>query len=111
MLRDMDTRSVKSRREFLQQIALVGAMGGIAAACHSKPTLLGCTDVKTLSDADKQMRTTLQYIDKSPDAAKACRGCNFFQKPAMADICGGCTLVKGPISPGGSCTSWVQKAT
>jgi hypothetical protein len=101
---------MKSRREFLQQLALAGALGGVIAACKSKPALLDCTDASALSDADKQMRTTLQYADKSPDPAKVCSGCNFFQKPAMADICGGCTLVKGPINAGGHCTSWVQKA-
>jgi len=102
---------MSSRREFLQHLVLAGGIGGLLAACHPKPAQVDCTDVQALSDADKQMRTTLQYIDKSPDPAKICGGCNFFQKPAMVDICGGCTLVKGPIATAGHCTSWIQKAT
>lgn len=100
---------MKSRREFLKQLALASALGGVVVACKSQPALLDCTDVSTMSDADKLLRTTLKYVDKSPDPAKICSGCNFFQQPAMTTVCGGCTLLKGPINPGGNCTSWVQK--
>ena len=102
---------MNTRREFFSQVILASGAAGILAACKtSSPALLNCEDASALSDADKAMRTTLKYVDKSTDPAKICSGCNFFQKPSQENACGGCTLVKGPINPGGLCSSWVQKA-
>ncbi len=100
---------MNTRRDFLKTIALGSAVASIVAACHSTPKELSCADTSALSDSDKMMRTTLKYEDKSTDASKQCSACNFFQKPATEGTCGGCTLIKGPINPGGKCSSWIAK--
>ena len=70
---------------------------------------LTCTDETGLSDAEKSMRTTLQYSDVSADPSKTCDGCALYTQ-GPAGKCGGCTLLKGPIHPKGTCTSWAKKA-
>ncbi len=66
-----------------------------------------CDDVSGLSDADVNLRTTLQYVDESPDTEKTCKNCALFVIPEGESPCGTCTLLKGPIAAGGYCTSWV----
>lgn len=68
-------------------------------------------DLSGLSDADLQMRQTLQYVDKSPHPDKQCTGCQLFVPPEGDAPCGGCQIIKGPISPEGYCTSWAAKTT
>lgn len=84
--------------------APVGA--GAPAAAGEGPN---CTDVSALAEADKTMRTTLAYVDRSTIAEKSCKGCQLFIAAADAAGCGTCSVVKGPISPLGYCNSWVQK--
>ncbi|MFM2154055.1 MAG: hypothetical protein RL199_2490 [Pseudomonadota bacterium] len=100
------------RRTFLKAAFGVGAAATSLVAlggCSSGPKALSCTDTAGLSPAELAMRQQLKYVDQAPDAAKACSGCQFFQSKGP-DVCGGCTLVKGPINPKGWCSSWVQKA-
>jgi hypothetical protein len=98
-----------SRREALRSALLFGAAAmapAVLAGCGKKE--LTCTDTSGLSQSDLQMRTALQYVDKSPEAGKECDNCAQFE-PAGADKCGACKIVKGPISPKGYCKSWSQK--
>lgn len=106
-----------SRREFMHHSLLLGglAAGGAAVlgvACGSSggAAALTCTDTSALSEADKGLRTQLQYVDRSPDPTKTCLACRFFTAPQSATACGSCSLVKGPINPQGKCSSWVAKA-
>lgn len=71
---------------------------------------LTCTDVSGLSAAEKQARTSLKYVDKSPHKEKHCSNCQLYKAPAKAGSCGGCTVIKGPINPAGYCNSWAKKA-
>lgn len=53
----------------------------------------------------QQLRTTLQYVDESPQSDKFCRNCAQY----VADqhgACGGCNVFTGPVQPGGYCLSW-----
>lgn len=84
------------------------AGGAAPAADANKP--LDCTDVSALSDADKGTRTGLQYVEKAADPAKECDKCALYTAPAGGSGCGGCTVVKGPINPKGSCTAFAPKA-
>lgn len=98
-----------SRREMLRSAALVGTAGLLPAwllGCGKKE--LSCTDTAGLAAADLTMRTTLGYVDASPEGAKSCANCMLY-KPAAADACGGCQVVKGPINPKGYCKSWAAK--
>ncbi len=103
-----------SRRDFLHQSLLLGGLAAgsaavLGSACGSGGGTLACMDTTGLTDAEKAMRNQLQYADRSPDPTKVCSGCRFFVANASANACGTCTLVKGPISPAGHCTSWVVK--
>jgi hypothetical protein len=108
-----------SRKDFLVKglvtgAAVVGA-GAILAACKkeekkAEASAASCNDVTGLSPDDIQQRTNLQYVDQTPDPSKRCDGCALYVAPAAGATCGGCNLIKGPISPAGYCTSWVQKS-
>ncbi|MCE9599584.1 MAG: high-potential iron-sulfur protein [Spirochaetia bacterium] len=104
-----------SRRDLLKKGALVGAAGvavSFLAYCKKKAVeepmaeMDACSDLSSLTAAEKEMRTTLKYADKS-DKADTCAGCQFFT--AGTSACGKCTILKGPIMPGGWCASWAKK--
>ena len=117
-----------SRRKFIEN-AMLGAgatltMGYLVAGCkpgdqaaapaNTAPAAGGdtfsCEDVTGLSDGDKATRTSLNYVDKTADPAKDCKGCALYLQPAGGAKCGGCSVVKGPIHPLGHCTAWAPKA-
>ncbi len=98
-----------SRREMLRASAIAGAAGLVPAwlvGCGKKE--LSCTDTAGLSAADLTMRTTLGYVDASPEPAKNCANCMLY-KPGAPEACGGCQVVKGQINPKGYCKSWATK--
>ena len=98
-----------SRREALRSALLFGAAAmapAVLAACGKKE--LTCTDTSGLAASDQQMRTALEYVDKSPMPGKECDNCMHFE-PAAPDKCGACKILKGPIHPKGYCKSWAQK--
>ena len=81
----------------------LGACGGDQQAGS------GCVDPDHLTDAEKSMRASLAYSDKSPDPAKQCRGCTYFTSAADSAACGTCQILNGPVSVTGHCTSWSAK--
>jgi hypothetical protein len=100
-----------SRREVMKRtlavLPLAAGSGYLLSACGEKA--LDCTDVSTLTDAERTARTNLAYADASPHGEqKHCLNCRFYQ--GGPDACGTCQLVKGPINPKGYCNSWVAKA-
>ncbi|MFZ0453245.1 MAG: twin-arginine translocation signal domain-containing protein [Ignavibacteriaceae bacterium] len=70
-----------------------------------------CSDLSGLSAADKETRELYRYVADSPHEDKKCHLCNYFIPPENNAPCGTCQVVKGPINPGGYCTSWVKKMT
>lgn len=123
----MDKKSV-SRREFVQGGLALGSVAGVllltGVGCDSskpaaqgsgagsapQPVAAGCNDVSALSDADKQTREQLKYVDASVIAAKNCDNCQLFVAAEAGKPCGGCKVVKGPINAKGYCTAWAAKA-
>lgn len=99
--RDVSQSNLISRRAAVRNLIVIAA-GSALVACKKD---LACTDN---APEDMPTRTSLEYVDKSPNAAKVCSGCQLF-KPAAPDTCGACAVVKGPINPMGFCKSWVQK--
>ena len=69
---------------------------------------LSCSDTTGLSAPDLQVRTALVYADVSTEPGKACSSCQQFL-PGEAGACGTCKVVRGPISPNGSCKAFVAK--
>jgi len=121
------SNSILSRREFLHT-SVITSVAGVAllnVACNSpksandpgmekkeEPAAAGggCTDLAGLSDADKQTRTQLKYIDVSDQPGKNCENCQLFVAAEAGKPCGSCKVVKGPIAAGGNCSAWAKKA-
>lgn len=98
-----------SRRDVLKRSLAVIAVGSaVVAACKKEGGSLTCTNTAGLSPTDLATRTTFAYQDHSTDPNKKCQRCQLFQA-AAPNACGGCTLVKGPINPDGSCTAFVAR--
>ena len=128
----MDTKDI-SRRHFIQRMSLFGAVGigasSLLAGCgggEQKPEAAAeeaapaaeeaqtaesftCTDTSGLTEMELTMRNTLQYVDASPDREKACGLCALFVAAVAGQNCGTCTIIKGPIHPKGTCTSFAPK--
>ena len=120
-----------TRRDFLLRASVFGgaAVGGrtILAACGgqesapeqpaaapggsaSPQTASGpCGDLTGLTEQEKQMRTALQYAEATPIAEKRCDNCQLYIVPEAGAACGGCKILKGPITAAGYCTSWAAK--
>ena len=91
----------------LLHIVALGSTSSMLVACSKER--LTCTDLADLNVAAKQLRAALEYKDSSPEAdAKSCANCQFYG-PAPEGECGTCTLIQGPINPGGYCNSWAPK--
>ena len=97
-----------SRRDALKRSLVVLAAVPVALEACKKDEALTCTNTSGLPAADLATRTTMNYVDRSADPNKACSRCQLFQAAAPGQ-CGGCTLVKGPINPAGSCTAFVAR--
>lgn len=124
-----------SRRDFLLRTSALGAValgsGAILSACGGgqeqphdpgamedhmpgeEPMMAdaACDDLSGLTDADIQMRETLQYVDVSTKEDQLCSNCQLYVVPEGDAPCGGCQIIKGPIAPGGWCSSWAAKVT
>jgi len=122
------------RRQFIQQAGAFGltgvaALGGLVAlgGCsgEKKAEQAGakahnavkaaqeaadpCNDLTTLTEDELATRTNFEYETKATDETLLCKTCNFWQPSAEEELCGTCTLMKGPIHPLGSCISWAEK--
>lgn len=99
-----------SRRHLLRgtvHLAVLGAVPALLGGCTEKE--FSCNDISGLSRKDLELRTSLNYVDKSPhDETKNCANCAFFVVGGKNE-CGNCTLVQGPIHPLGYCASWAAK--
>jgi hypothetical protein len=97
-----------SRRDLLERGGALGLAIAGAACGKSQPHALVCGDTTGLSDTDIQVRTVLNYQDKSTDPNRECDKCLQFLPPDHPG-CGACKVVKGPINPRGSCKSFAPK--
>lgn len=117
-----------SRRQFLNRAAVVGAVGAgsaLLAACGggaapadggastsgdgaASTSSLSCTDAPDLTDADRQTRTALKYVDASDVADQNCTNCVQFETGGEG-VCGKCKVLPGPVNPVGHCSVWAAK--
>jgi hypothetical protein len=101
-----------ARREVLRHLLVLSASAAVPAllvGCD-KSGPPSCNDVTGLSPDDVAIRNqSAGYAERSADPAKKCSACLQF-KPAAPNACGGCTVVKGPINPEGTCKLWVAKS-
>jgi hypothetical protein len=101
----MSETAVSRRRLFLLGGVAFASLG--ASACSKEPS--SCNDVSGLSEDEAKVRSSLDYVDRSPDATKTCEKCQQWIPPAESGACGGCKLMKGPIHPKGHCKVFVAK--
>jgi hypothetical protein len=111
------SQDTSNRRQFLKLCAIGAGATVLLAACGEKKPAAGgaaaapagpdCKDLSALTDAQRQTRASLKYVDVATDAKKRCDGCSLFN-PATGG-CGGCKVVPGPIEAGGSCTAWAPR--
>lgn len=121
-----------SRRRFLQSIGIagvVGTSGSLLAACggsddsgngesegggngsgSAETASADCSDLSSLSDAEKkqreQMVSSLKYVEETPQDDKNCANCSLYIESEYGDGCGGCQLFPGPVAANGYCNSW-----
>jgi hypothetical protein len=89
-------------------LKLVGA--ACLAACDLDRAITpSCNDTRDLSPTDLTIRTSLAYVERSPEPKKTCDGCLQFVPGTSVRACGTCRFVKGPISPAGFCKAFVAK--
>jgi uncharacterized protein (DUF1501 family) len=103
----MPTESA-SRRRFLG-LAALAPLAGLAARSAQAAETAACYDPAALPRAQKSMRRSLGYEEKSTDAKRQCRLCAFYT--GTKDACGTCQMLSGgPVNAGGVCNSFAAKA-
>jgi hypothetical protein len=114
-----------SRKEFLKQCGAFTASlaaGIMMAACgsdtskgsekkgdikkpepaESNPT--DCNDLSGLSQTELNKRKSLGYVKEAPSPDSRCEVCKLYLPPSGDRHCGNCSLFKGPVDTGASCT-------
>ena len=103
----MEMRSL-TRREFIRWsggLVLLGLGGSLLASCGKKDA---CSDLSALGPEERRTRVTHAYRPRTLIPARRCDNCHFWQGMKPGADCGGCQLVKGPISPHGYCNAWAE---
>jgi hypothetical protein len=98
-----------SRRHALGSLLGVLGLPLLPVACED-PEPVACTDTRGLTEADRALRATMSYVDRSPDPKKTCSSCQHWVAAARPDLCGSCKLIKGPFHPRGSCKVFAPTA-
>lgn len=83
-------------------------VAGVALSACEKKDRLVCTDTTGLTPTDIQLRTTQEYVDRSPFPDKRCNNCTHFDDKGPRQ-CGGCRVLKGPVHPVGYCRLWALR--
>ena len=103
----MKTQSL-ARRDVLRgavSLAVLAPVVGLLA-CSKEPD---CTDVTSLTPAESKARDDANYLNRAPDPTRACEKCALFVAPPSENACGGCSVVKGPLAPKGTCQLFAPK--
>jgi hypothetical protein len=90
-----------TRRSLLT--ASAAALGLVGASGCKKVGPASCADVSSLTPEERQVRTTLGYVDRTPVPGKPCIKCVQYVPADSSDQCGGCKVMKGPVHPAGYC--------
>ncbi len=107
--------TVSSRRSFLSfgiKVTVAGAAAATLSACGSKQaaSASACVDVDSLTASEHSLRESMHYVEKAPNPAESCAGCEFFTADPGGGACGTCQMfVGGPANPTGHCDSWAAK--
>ena len=102
------SRESVTRRLLLKELATVGSLAVVAAACGKRHQIV-CADPAQLTAGAASLRASLHYAESSPDPPKTCSACGFFSAPT-APGCGRCQMLNGPVNANGYCDSWSAKS-
>lgn len=97
-----------SRRKLMDhgvRISLAGLLIGTTRAASAAEKV--CADPASLDSGAQSMRSSLNYVDASPDPAKTCSKCAFFA--ASSEGCGMCQLLHGTVDAKGHCDGFGAK--
>ena len=97
---------MNNRRDFLKGFVALPILGFVAA-CKPSADYTACGDESGLTPEQKQIRSSLAYTNVSADPAKPCSTCKLYVGPKTEGACASCTVMAGPVSPLGSCKSWI----
>ncbi len=98
-----------ARRDALRQLAVFSFSALAPSSLIACSKRLSCTDTTGLGPEELNQRINIAvYVEPSPDPGKKCARCTYYE-PAAPKACGGCKVVKGPISPEGTCKLFVAK--
>ena len=103
----MAKRAGPNRREMMGRAFSALAVLTGSVACRKEKALV-CDGLPGLEPADVQLRTTLEYKDKSPQPERECLNCSLYLPAPAAGTCGTCKVVKGPIHPHGTCKIFIK---
>lgn len=116
-----------SRRDFFKKCALtlpgLTGLSFLGTGCENNtavdnpqtksppnsPDSANCDDLSALTKAELEARKKLNYEDVATDKTRICNVCALYIEPPQGGECGHCTLVKGPIKPGGTCAYFAPK--
>jgi hypothetical protein len=102
---------MKSRREVLRLMVIgAGALPVLGLSACGGGGGPSCNDTSGLAASDADFRRAQGYVERSTREGRNCSGCNFYTA-AAPEACGSCSVVRGPINPGGYCNLWVQRPT
>jgi hypothetical protein len=86
-------------------------LGGLVLlGCKKDDKPATCTDTSQLSKQDADSRMLLGYVEPAPSPAMQCAKCAQYIEAPSAGACGGCKVLKGPISPAGYCKVFAPKS-
>jgi len=69
-----------------------------------------CNDLSNLSEAELDKRKKLGYVKEAPGPDSRCEVCKLYLPPSADRHCGNCSLFKGPVDTGASCTYFAPLA-
>lgn len=97
------------RRDFLSTfLVFTAACGSESDEAKKEPAYMptSCDDYKGLEESDIELRKGFGYVETSPIEESHCMNCKLYKPALEGQICGGCTLFKGPVFETGYCTYW-----
>ncbi|MCB0668618.1 MAG: high-potential iron-sulfur protein [Saprospiraceae bacterium] len=109
----MKRRRLLRRRMIIKNVASFSLLvwAGCAGKASRQETHVpkACDDYTGLQESDLQLRKGFGYVEESPIPESHCKNCNLFKVPGEGEVCGGCTLFKGPVFENGYCTYWAPQ--
>lgn len=93
----------------LPRRVILGRALQVLAAAAVIPAIKSQAATTCEGPSSDALRSSLHYIAKSSDPAKACHACTYFTNATSP--CGNCAIMSGPVNMNGHCDSWTAKSS